>query len=396
MNRTLLVVFALFSTSLYSQSWVQQANAPVGRHHPISFSLNGKGYAVTGSLPSGQPTDEVYQYDPVADSWTKLNDFPGAARSFGIGTVADNGKAYIGFGANIQYLRDFWSLDSNGTWTQLASCDCSGRRHPALIAIGDRIYVGLGDDSGGDKNDWWMYSIPDNDWTRIANLPGPPRHHPFMFNAGGEVFAGLGHRSGVGIYKDWYKLDTATNTWTAMNPFPGEARVAGTQFAMHGFGFVLSGDGDDHSYMSNGEMWRYDPGNDTWTQFPSHPGRSRWAPGSFVIDDDVYFFGGLNRFTSLYPTDLWKFDMAAATVSMDEEIVEKTDLFPNPANEYLRWESDESVTQIKVYNALGQLVLTTSTDAKMLDTRNLSNGLYTVQFSTDTKVIKTSKVLIRH
>ncbi|MDP4844121.1 MAG: hypothetical protein NWR83_06635, partial [Salibacteraceae bacterium] len=37
------------------------------------------------------------------------------------------------------------------------------------------------------------------------------------------------------------------------------------------------------------------PTSDSWTQMPSHPGISLWAPGSFVIDDTVYFFGGESR-----------------------------------------------------------------------------------------------------
>ena len=62
-----------------------------------------------------------------------------------------------------------------------------------MISIGNRIYVGLGNDVTGDKNDWWLYRIDDDTWTQLANLPGLGRHHPFMFNAGGELFAGLGH-----------------------------------------------------------------------------------------------------------------------------------------------------------------------------------------------------------
>ncbi|WP_417602560.1 T9SS type A sorting domain-containing protein [Owenweeksia hongkongensis] len=395
MNKALLATLILFSSSIFAQTWEPKSNALVGRHHPISFSLNGKGYAITGTLPNGQPTKDAYQYNPTTDAWLTMPSFPGAARSFGIGTVT-NGKAYLGFGATTtQYLRDFWSLDSNGTWTQLASCDCSGRRHPAMIGIGDRIYVGLGDDATGNLRDWWMYDINADTWTQISSLPGAGRHHPFMFNAGGEVFAGLGHSGNV-IYRDWYKLDTAANTWSAMNLFPGEARVAGTQFAMHGYGFVLSGDGDNHSYMNDGEMWRYNPKTDTWTQFPSHPGESRWAPGSFVIGDDVYFFGGLNRLTSAFPIDLWKFDMAAATVGIDEEVLSNTYVYPNPAKEFISWKSDESVTNVKVYNTLGQLVLSSSAEVQRLNTYNLDGGMYLVQFYANSELLKTSKVLIQN
>lgn len=397
MTKILLTVLTLFSTTLFAQSWIQQADLPTGRHHPISFSLNGKGYAITGTSSNGQPTDDAYEYNPITNTWATIADFPGVARSFGIGTVA-NGKAYLGFGATTtQYLRDFWSFDAtDSSWTQLANCSCSGRRHPAMIAIGNRIYVGLGDDASGDRKDWWMYEISANTWTQIANLPGPARHHPYMFNAGGEVFAGLGHSGGV-VYRDWYKLDTALNTWSAMKQFPGEARVAGTQFDLNGYGFVLSGDGDNHSYMDTGEMWRYNPKADTWVQFPPHPGKSKWAPGSFVIDNYVYFFGGLNRYFNSYPKEVWKFDVTDTTIGINEEklILTNTYVYPNPANDFMLWENDVSITDVKMYNAIGQLLFWNAAEAQKMDVHNLSDGLYLVQFYNKTKLIKTSKVLIQ-
>jgi N-acetylneuraminic acid mutarotase len=386
------------SSLLSAQSWVQKSDAPVGRHHPISFSLNGKGYAITGTLITGQPTDEVYEYDPVTDSWSTLGDFPGVARSFGIGTVS-NGKAYLGFGAtNTQYLKDFWRFDgTDSSWTRLADCGCSGRRHPAMIADGDKIYVGLGDDSQGDRNDWWMYSISNNTWTQLPNLPGPGRHHPFMFNAGGEVYAGLGH-SGQVIYRDWYKLDSTTNTWTAMNLFPGEARVAGTQFSHNGFGFVLSGDGDNHSYMNAGEMWRYNPVNDTWTPMPSHPGRSRWAPGSFVINGEVYFFGGRNRFTTQYPNDLWKFDLGPVTVGLseNEQQFKPNFAYPNPASQQIMWDVNAQIQSIRIVNTTGQLVLETFVQQNSLDVSTLENGVYFATFIGADNSVKTTKLMIQH
>tara|TARA_R110002072_G_scaffold124971_2_gene260605 strand:+ start:954 stop:2165 length:1212 start_codon:yes stop_codon:yes gene_type:complete len=403
MNKILLSTLFLFSTTIIAQSWERLSNIPIGKHHFISFSLDGKGYAVTGTSSLEQATNDVYQYDPITDTWSSLTDFPGAARSFGIGTVA-NGKAYLGFGANAtQFLNDFWSFDpSDSSWTQLASCGCSSRRHPALIAIGDRIYVGLGDnDIIGNLRDWWMYDINANTWTRIADLPGPQRHHPYMFNAGGEVFAGLGHgfngSFGV-IYNSWYKLDTALNTWSAMNNFPGEARVAGTQFSFNGHGYVLSGDGSDHNYMPTGEMWRYNPDRDAWNELTAHPGISRWAPASFVIDNDVYFFGGLNRVTNSFPIDLWKFDLTDTITGLDEQklILSNTYVYPNPANEFLLWENDAKITDVRVYNTLGKLILTRTAKAKRINTAQFNSGLYLVQFYAKNELIKTSKVLIKH
>lgn len=406
MKKILLTAFTFLTVSLFAQAWEQVTNIPIGRHHPISFAIDGKGYSITGTTPDGNPTDDAYEYDPIADAWTTLSDFPGTARSFGIGTVV-NDIAYLGFGAtNTQYLRDLWSFDpATNTWTQLANCTCSGRRHPAMISIGTRIYVGLGDDATGNLNDFWMYEITTNTWSQIANIPGPVRHHPFMFNANNEVFAGLGHGDNsfgsVTIYDDWYKLDTTTNTWSTMNNFPGEARVAGTQFSIDTFGFVLSGDGDNHNFMNTGEMWRYDPRDDSWFQLVPHPGESRWAPGSFVIGYDVYFFGGQSRITGDFPNDMYKFSFPEPTspppppTSIDEQILANTFVYPNPAKNVLLWQNDERITNVKVYNTLGQLVASSKAEVQKLDIDVLNGGLYLVQFSVNDEVVKTSKVVIQ-
>jgi hypothetical protein len=86
----------------------------------------------------------MYQYTPELDRWSRLGRFPGNARSFAIG-VTYNGLGYIGFGANeLGYLNDLWSYDpETRAWNQLASCACTGRRHPAMLALNNKIYVGL-------------------------------------------------------------------------------------------------------------------------------------------------------------------------------------------------------------------------------------------------------------
>ena len=350
MNKVLLISLFLISSSLVAQTWNRKSDIPSARHHPITFSINGIGYSVTGTSSANVPTKDFYDYDPVNDSWSTLPLFPGLSRSFGIGTVAPNNVAYLGFGAStVQYLRDFWSFDAS-----------------------------------------------DSSWTQTADFPGAGRHHPFMFNASGDVFAGLGHAGQV-IYRDWYKLDTASNTWSSMRPLPGEARVAGTQFTAHGYGFVLSGDGDNHSFMQTGEMWRYDPSRDSWTQLPPHPGNSLWAPGSFVINNEVYFFGGLNRRLIFFPSNVYKFTLLDPTgIEEKENILSNTYVYPNPANNEILWNNDQSITEVRIFNSTGQLFFSSRASAGKINVDNLSDGLYLVQFLENDKPVKTSKVLIQH
>lgn len=375
---TLLFTFLLSSTVLVAQSWLPIADYPTGIHHPVTFSLNGKGYSVTGTSASSIATKSFYEYDPVLDSWTTLTDFPGDARGYAIG-LAYNGLGYLGFGSGSQLLNDFWSFNpQNNQWTQLTSCPCIARAHPALIALNNKIYMGLGSD-GQNLRDWWEYDIITDSWTQMSDLPGPHRHHPYQFTAGGNVYAGLGHGNN-GIYKDWYKLDTTTNTWSAMTDFPGEARVAGTQFDHAGNGYVMSGDGDNHSFMATGELWRYEHDLDTWTQLTPHPGVSRWAPGSFVIGNEVYFFGGVDKQANSFPISAYKFALPSTSTSVDDETQNRFSVYPLPFSSQLKLDAEfNGILHYRILSMNGEIFQNGTVMNGNINTDKLKNGMFILE-----------------
>ena len=130
-----MMIMLITSNESHGQ-WIQVANPPsdILAHHTFGFALDGQGYLVTGSTLS-ENTAAFYRFDPQTEEYTKLPDFPGGARSFAIGDTWD-GKAYLGFGSNeIQgILNDLWVFEpTTEQWTQLTSCPCEPRRHPALV-----------------------------------------------------------------------------------------------------------------------------------------------------------------------------------------------------------------------------------------------------------------------
>lgn len=376
---------------LFAQTWGQIASMPVGKHHPVTFSLDGKGYAITGSNSADQPTDDVFQYNPAINQWSELTSFPGPDRSFAIGQ-AYNGKGYLGFGAsNTSYFNDIWEYDAEtDNWSLLTNCDCSGRRHPAFIIRDDKIYVGLGDNATGDLDDWHIYDMSTDTWTQANDIPGDGRHHPFMFPAGDHVYAGMGH-SGNLIYDDWYKFNIETDTWETMADFPGEARVAGTQFGHQGKGYVLSGDGSNHNFMPTGEFWEYDPETDSWTELTPHPGISRWAPGSFVIDGAVYFLGGQNRQSGAILNDLWTYQLTLPTSSNELNNDTEVRVYPNPASDllFVNTGTDRN-SAVTITNVSGQVVYQVAANSKnsAIDISHFESGVYTVFIQSDTNTLR--------
>mmetsp|Transcript_25565 Transcript_25565/g.55897 ORF Transcript_25565/g.55897 Transcript_25565/m.55897 type:complete len:473 (-) Transcript_25565:110-1528(-) len=283
-------------------------------------------------------------------------------------------KAYLGFGAAAdgRRLADLWEFDmSTHEWRQLPDCPGLGRRHPAMNAVRNsindkwEIHVGLGDtytDQGGfsNLNDWWVYDVETFAWRQGPDLPSTTRHHPFHFAINGMSYAGLGH-SNSRIERDWFVLGSSADEFQqepsfasyevidADNGMPSvlsdgpvttEARVAGTQFSIElplanavnegastlsgSLGFVLSGDGDDHGTMSTGEFHAFYPSGNVlmdgpdgptsswWRRLPPHPGKSRWAPGSFVMRGTAraYFTSGYDRADQVLYNDLWMMDLS--------------------------------------------------------------------------------------
>ncbi|MBK8229806.1 MAG: hypothetical protein IPK72_04285 [Candidatus Eisenbacteria bacterium] len=325
----LLALIGFWSTAP-AVIWTQVADLPgPGRHHPVTFVLDGYGYAATGTTATASTSDDFYRYDPVANSWEVLPDFPGPDRSYAYGG-AWGGKGYLGFGSATGYLADLWEYDPvTAQWTQLASLPAVGRTHPAFVITDDgKIFVGMGGAQTGNLRDWWEYDIATNTWTARDPLPGAARHHPYYFNLGDTPYVGFGH--GAGIFRDVYRWNRSTNTWTRLNDFPGEGRVAGTQFTYADKGYILSGEGEDHLKLDTGEFWEYQPVSDSWLQFPPHPGSGRWAPGSFIIDNHAYMMCGTSSVRLEH--DMWRFDMNTTTEAQAPPVTEGIafSVSPNP------------------------------------------------------------------
>ncbi|TVQ46997.1 MAG: T9SS C-terminal target domain-containing protein [Saprospirales bacterium] len=397
----LFITFLFLSNDLFSQ-WERMNDSPItARHHPVTFTLDNTAYLISGTTSQSSPlgTKDFYRYDEESDTWIRLADFPGSARSFAYAVTYD-GKAYFGFGSQQQYLNDLWEFDpETENWTQLASCPCNARSHPAFVALDGKIYMGFGNNNFN-LNDWWVYDIEENGWEKMPDVPGPPRHHPFHFAAGGYVYAGFGH-AGPNYYDDWYRFDPNEQEWTRMNDHPSGPRVAGQEFQYGGYGFVISGDGQDHFNLTEGEFYRYLHETDEWERLPNHPGSppdgrvGRWAPGSFVLNDHVYFFGGVNRGGGFLYSEVWRFDLSDfASNTAEIELITDIEIFPNPTAGIINLVMDnelmnQSSMELSIYDVSGKQVYKESGFRSQIDASFLSSGKYFLKVSFSEHLLQT-------
>src|SRR4030095_3716861 len=139
------VAFVFLSLACFSQpAWVEVADYGGG---PCSFTtanvIKGKAYVPCNN--------QLWEYDPVADTWTQKSNFPGSARVGPVSFVIDNifyfGTGNILFGA---LLNDWWKYDpSNNTWLQLNNFGGAARYAAVGFSVSSKGYITTGFASGG-------------------------------------------------------------------------------------------------------------------------------------------------------------------------------------------------------------------------------------------------------
>ncbi len=88
--------------------------------------------------------------------------------------------------------------------------------------------------------------------------------------------------------------------------------------------------------------------------------------------------------------------MEAATISLEEEALKSIGIYPNPANEVIKWQSSDEISAVALYDMLGREVQTNSAEAGEINTSGLDNGMYLLKFTSVSGMIRTQKIQVQH
>lgn len=257
--------------------------------------------------------------------WDQQADFGGTARhrtsSLAIGNRVYFGLGhYNGAGPNILF-DDWWEYDpSTNSWTQKADYMGGDMYHATGFTIGGIGYIGTGRDiSGGAVTTFYAYNPLTNSWTQKSNFPGAPRRGAVGFSIDGYGYIGTGS-----YYSDFFKYNPTTDSWSAVAPMPTAGRISAVGFELNGYGYVGTGS----TSWAESDFWRYDPNTNQWMQMADVGPTPRQEASGFSVLGKGYILTGDDFSSGNNFGDFWEYDPLMNVWTQLED-------FPGTARRYL-------------------------------------------------------------
>jgi N-acetylneuraminic acid mutarotase len=272
-----------FSSTTHQWSGISSF-AGQARYGAISFSDSINGYELLGYDDNGNMFSDNWKYNPVNDSWTQMNSFPGILRYDPFYFTTDK-KLIFGCGRmNSLFLNDVWSFnpDSN-SWTQKNNFNHTPVSQAFGFSINSLGYVCGGYDSLSTFIDSvYEYNFTNDSWTFVGNYPGTGIQSAFATTSFGYATSG----------NDFFQFNPVTHIWVGKESFPGTLIAAGV--GLSNYGYII---------LQNSEVYEYSESNDDWQKVYDSPnGHSIFNSSYVAVGDTVY----LGTWSYNYITDQWK------------------------------------------------------------------------------------------
>jgi len=245
--------------------WTKKADMPTARSILSTSAMNGKIYAIGGSLPGDVAINTVEEYDPTKDTWIKKADMP--TERFWLSTSVVDGKIYAIGGC--QLVPTFSTVEvydpATDKWAKCSDMP-TARWGLSTNVVNGRIYaIGGGDQFGPSFSTAEEYDPVKDKWTKKADMP-TARDGLSIGAVNGKIYA-IGGKSAVAF--QWNSLsaveeyDPVKDTWTKKSDMP-TARCYLSVSVVNGKIYAIGGASTAGTAFSMVEV--YDPATDKWTK----------------------------------------------------------------------------------------------------------------------------------
>ena len=333
-NTLLSLTFSILCLTGYSQlTWTPIADFPQGgRYAAFSFMIGNNFYTGSGTSSTSVQVDDLYEYDSLSNSWIAKASIPGGINLAAASPFVINGMAYVCDGAlpgSFNYNSTLWQYDPVAdSWTAMDTFPGVLGYTATSFAIGHYGFMGLS--YSPYFNTFYRYNSQTNVWDTIAPFPGEARQSASSFVIGSTAYVGLGNNQNNNTISctDFYRYDTLSGRWSAIAAFPGSSRRDCASFVLNGKGYIVGGIDSTTTYINN-EIWEYDPDIDVWTQLDTFP-QSGLRVGSYGSNGSTFAIAGMGEKTDLTFSDhLWKTSVFATSVTNIDQNVFKVWHFGN-------------------------------------------------------------------
>jgi N-acetylneuraminic acid mutarotase len=284
--------------------------------NPNCLSIGNNGYVFLGWNNHG-PSSEVWEYNPIKDTWTIKAEFPGALRTGPVSFVANN-KAYIGLGcgrlSGTDLLNDMWEFDPIfNNWNEFAFCQIPGRENATCFCINNEVYLGLGyyyaydtwSDNVGERyyNDWVNFNVDNLNWVLQQKFPSNSRYNSISFtiDQNGYVGGGLAYDYNLNDYsnfRDFYKYNPLENNWERIADFPENCSKC--------IGFTINNKAyvgfDSYWEYSSNKFYEYSPTLNQWKEMQLWPLDEKPSVAFSIGEKGYIGLGSTNTFYEFDPS----------------------------------------------------------------------------------------------
>jgi N-acetylneuraminic acid mutarotase len=237
-----------------SDSWTQMKDFPFDLPAEASVTIGNKAYVMTFS-------GNLYEYNPDTDSWRFLSDSPVGNRA-GMTAFALGGKAYFGTGSNrdsvyFAVYKDFWEYDpSLNTWVKISDFPGAARTDAISFVIGNKAYAGLGSNglfAPPIFSDFWSFDSETGSWSQIQNFPEANSLIGLSFS--NNLNAYISFPGNSGLHAITYEYTATSDSWRRVKSFPSGNSLSTSSFVINDRAYVIGGWGMEYSP----QVWEFVP-----------------------------------------------------------------------------------------------------------------------------------------
>jgi len=254
-------------------AWESRADFPIGLTEVSAAAVGEKVYVICGIAESGLRSNQLFIYDPTADSWSQGAPLPIERGADHCNWVAVDGAVYFlggervgqGFLTNRTLRYD----PGANAWTEQREAP-TPRGASGVAAIGRTIYVAGGEGAQTAGTAFEAYDIDLDRWRSLPSVPNGGRTHLTAQAVGGKFYA-IGGRINGAVRGEVFAFDPASGQWAprASMPTPRAGIASGV---LGGRILVFGGEGPsgrpEQTYQ---EVEEYDPATDSWRSLTPMP-----------------------------------------------------------------------------------------------------------------------------